>query len=43
MRWPFSLARDFAIRMQGSRGHLRRLAWLYSHEVQPAPNQKEQE
>ena len=43
MRWPFNLARDFGIRMQGSRGHLRRLAWLYSHEVQPAPNQKEPE
>lgn len=34
MRWPFSLARNMVIRLQGSRGHLRRLAWLYGHEAQ---------
>lgn len=34
MRWPFSMARDLVIRWQGSRGHMRRLAWLYSYEAQ---------
>ena len=34
MPWPLSLARDSAIRVQGSRGHLRRLHWLYSHDAQ---------
>lgn len=33
MRWPFSVARNLGIRLQGRRGHLRRLAWLYGHEV----------
>jgi salicylate hydroxylase len=41
MSWPFNMARDLGIRLQGSRGHLRRLAWLYSHEVQSAPSAKE--
>src|SRR5690606_40807698 len=36
MRWPFSLARNLAIRLQGRRGHMRRLAWLYGHEAQAA-------
>ncbi|MDB5613784.1 MAG: hypothetical protein JWQ22_1437 [Devosia sp.] len=40
MRWPFSVARNLGIRLQGSRGHLRRLAWLYGHEVRPAPSPK---
>ena len=31
--WPLSTARDTVIGLQGSRGHLRRLAWLYGHEV----------
>ena len=34
MPWPLSLARDSVIRAQGSRGHLRRLNWLYSHDAQ---------
>lgn len=31
--WPLSAARNAVIAMQGSRGHLRRLAWLYGHEI----------
>lgn len=34
---PFSLARDTVIALQGSRGHLRRLAWIYGYEIPPAP------
>ncbi|MCR6673642.1 FAD-dependent monooxygenase [Devosia ginsengisoli] len=30
--WPLSLARNTVIALQGSRGHLRRLAWLYGYE-----------
>ncbi|SEP96358.1 salicylate hydroxylase [Devosia sp. YR412] len=37
MRWPFSLARNLGIQLQGSRGHLRRLAWLYGYEVPVTP------
>lgn len=33
--WPLGLARNAVISLQGSRGHLRRLAWLYGHEVPP--------
>ncbi|MFD1942042.1 FAD-dependent monooxygenase [Paradevosia shaoguanensis] len=35
MRFPASLARDAVIRMQGPRGHFRRLDWLYGYD--PAP------
>jgi salicylate hydroxylase len=31
--WPLSTARNAVIALQGSRGHLRRLAWLYGHEI----------
>ncbi|QQR34785.1 FAD-dependent monooxygenase [Devosia oryziradicis] len=31
--WPLSAARNTVIGLQGSRGHLRRLAWLYGHEI----------
>jgi salicylate hydroxylase len=34
MPQPFSLARDAVIALQGNRGHLRRLDWLYSYEIQ---------
>ena len=39
MAWPFSLARNIVMRLQGPRGHLKRLAWVYSHDVghSPAP------
>ncbi|HEY8575583.1 MAG TPA: FAD-dependent monooxygenase [Devosia sp.] len=33
MRWPLTLARDLAITLGGSRGHLSRLAWIYGYEV----------
>lgn len=33
MPWPLSIARNAVIGLQGSRGHLRRLAWLYGHEI----------
>ena len=33
MPWPLSIARNAVIALQGSRGHLRRLAWLYGHEL----------
>ncbi len=36
MPWPLDIARNTAIALQGSQGHLRRLAWLYGYEVQPA-------
>lgn len=29
MPWPLSIARDAVIALEGNRGHLRRLAWLY--------------
>jgi salicylate hydroxylase len=35
--WPLSLARNAVIGLQGSRGHLRRLAWIYGHEIGPVP------
>lgn len=35
MPWPFSMARNMVIALQGPRGHLRRLAWLYGHDVRP--------
>lgn len=30
--WPLSIARNTVIALQGRRGHLRRLAWLYGYE-----------
>jgi salicylate hydroxylase len=35
--WPLSIARNAVIGLQGSRGHLRRLAWLYGHEIGAPP------
>ncbi len=35
MEWPFTLARNLAIRLQGRKGHLRRLNWLYSYDAAP--------
>ena len=37
MAWPFSLARNTVMRLQGPRGHLKRLAWVYSHDVGDSP------
>ena len=33
--WPLSVARNAVIGLQGSQGHLRRLAWLYGHDARP--------
>jgi salicylate hydroxylase len=35
MRWPFSVARDTVMRLQGPRAHLKRLGWIYGHNVTP--------
>ena len=35
LEWPFTLARDAAIRLQGPRGHLKRLHWLYAFDAAP--------
>ena len=47
MRWPFSYARDMVVSLQGPRGHIRRLAWLYGYEAPavalPPPLDHEQE
>lgn len=32
MRWPLSMARDLVMRLEGPRGHFRRLGWLYDHD-----------
>ena len=37
MEWPFSLARNAVIRLQGPQGHLKRLGWLYSFDAAPEP------
>ena len=37
MPWPLSLARDAAIRAQGSHGHLQRLNWLYGYDANQPP------
>jgi len=37
MEWPLTLARDATIRLQGARGHFRRLAWLYGYDAAPEP------
>jgi salicylate hydroxylase len=33
--WPFSLARDAVLRLQGPEAHLKRLAWLYGFDAAP--------
>jgi salicylate hydroxylase len=35
---PLSLARDGVLRLQGPRGHLKRLDWLYGFETLPEPS-----
>ena len=37
MAWPFSLARNIVMRLQGPKAHLKRLAWVYSHDVGDSP------
>jgi 2-polyprenyl-6-methoxyphenol hydroxylase-like FAD-dependent oxidoreductase len=36
LEWPFSMARNLAIAAQGSRGHLKRLDWLYGYDTATA-------
>lgn len=39
--WPLSSARNLGIRLQGRRGHLRRLAWLYDYDTDaPQPRRR---
>lgn len=33
MHWPLSLARNLGVRIQGKTGHIKRLSWLYGHEI----------
>jgi len=35
LRWPLSMARDTVMRLQGPRAHLKRLGWVYGHNVAP--------
>jgi salicylate hydroxylase len=37
MEWPLTLGRDAVLRSQGSRGHFRRLDWLYGFDAAPEP------
>lgn len=37
MEWPFTLARDAVITLQGPTGHFRRLGWLYGFDAAPEP------
>ncbi len=33
LEWPFSLARDLVVALQGPQGHFRRLGWIYNYDV----------
>jgi salicylate hydroxylase len=37
LEWPFTIARDAVIALQGPRGHLERLDWLYGYDAAPEP------
>jgi salicylate hydroxylase len=37
LEWPFTLARNAVVKLQGPRGHLQRLGWLYGYDVAPDP------
>ena len=37
LEWPFTLARNAVVKLQGPHGHLKRLAWLYGYDVAPDP------
>jgi salicylate hydroxylase len=37
LEWPFTVARNAVVKLQGPRGHLDRLAWLYGYDVAPDP------
>ena len=38
LEWPYTLARDAVISLQGHDGHLRRLDWLYGYDPAPEPS-----
>lgn len=35
LEWPFTIARNAVLRLQGSRGHLKRLDWIYGYNAAP--------
>ena len=35
LEWPFTGARDAVLKLQGPRGHLKRLDWLYGYDTSP--------
>jgi salicylate hydroxylase len=37
MEWPFTLARNLVLQMQGPNAHFRRLNWLYAYDAAPEP------
>ena len=37
LEWPFTVARNAVVKMQGPRGHLKRLEWLYGYDAAPDP------
>ena len=37
VEWPFTVARNAVVKMQGPRGHLKRLEWLYGYDAAPDP------
>jgi salicylate hydroxylase len=37
LEWPFTMARNAVVKLQGPRGHLRRLDWLYGYDAAPDP------
>lgn len=37
LEWPFTLGRDAVLALQGPRGHLQRLDWLYAYHAAPEP------
>ncbi len=37
LEWPFTLARNAVVKLQGPRGHLKRLDWLYGYDAAPDP------
>lgn len=37
LEWPFTMARNAVVKLQGPRGHLKRLDWLYGYDAAPDP------
>jgi len=35
LEWPFTIGRDTVLKLQGPRGHLKRLDWLYGYDAAP--------